>query len=80
MDKQVLEMLGLFTVPRDIKIKDREERALDTKLMNEARDFFGDSNPNSKGTDASSGNADASQDVNMFVDQKDAKKQKDLEK
>mgnify|MGYP006953007805 FL=1 len=42
MDKQVLEMLGLFTVPREIKIRNKEERALDTKLMNEAKAFFGE--------------------------------------
>jgi hypothetical protein len=29
MDKQILEMLGLFTVPPQAKIKDREERALE---------------------------------------------------
>ena len=68
MDKQVLEMLGLFTVPRDIKIKDKEERALENKLMNEAREFFGDINAKSDQTN------DLSKDVNMFIDQKDAKK------
>ena len=45
MDKQVLEMLGLFTVPREIKIRNKEERALDNKLMNEAKAFFGEQNP-----------------------------------
>ena len=48
MDKQVLEMLGLFTVPREIKIRNKEERALDTKLMNEAKAFFGEQDNKSK--------------------------------
>lgn len=68
MDKQVLQMLGLFTVPREIKIKDKEERALENKLMNEAREFFGETTAKSEPSN------DPSKDVNMFIDQKDAKK------
>jgi hypothetical protein len=40
MDKQVLEMLGLFSVPREIKLKDKEERALENQLLNQHMDFF----------------------------------------
>ena len=65
MVKQVLEMLGLFSVPRQLKIKDREERALENQLMNQHMEFF--DKPNI---------VDPKEDVtqDQFVDQKDVKK------
>ena len=40
MDRNALSDLGLFTVPPTVKIKDKEERALEAQLLNAHRDFF----------------------------------------
>ena len=33
-------MLGLFNVAPEIRIKDKEERALETQLLAQAKEFF----------------------------------------
>ena len=40
MDKQILQMLGLFTVPPEIKVKGKEEKQLESQLLREGKDFF----------------------------------------
>ena len=73
MDKSVVSMLGLFTVPPAAKIKDKEERALEAQLLNAHRDFFQGAGalPEAEAT----GPGDK-----MFVDSKDAKRMRELER
>ena len=40
MDQRQLQMLGLFNVAPEIRIKDKEERALETQLLAQAKEFF----------------------------------------
>jgi hypothetical protein len=40
MDKQILEMLGLFTVPPEARLKQQEQRTLESQLLSAHRDFF----------------------------------------
>ena len=68
-------MLGLFTVPPSVKIKDREERALEAQLLNAHRDFFQGCGPMPDTVDMKE-----AQNVDMFVDQKDAKRMRELER
>jgi len=61
MDDNILNMLGLFTVPPEMAMKDREERALEAQLMNAHKDFF------SANTDEMTPEEDKN-DVDIFVD------------
>jgi hypothetical protein len=73
MDKSVVSMLGLFTVPPAVKIKDKEERALEAQLLNAHRDFF-------QGAGALPEAEATAPGDNMFVDSKDAKRMRELER
>ena len=73
MHDTILNMLGLFTVPPEAKIKDWEECRLENQLLSAHKDFF-----NASTEDAV--NEENKDDDDLFVDQKDAKKQKDLER
>ena len=40
MDKNLVEMLGLFTVPKDIHIQTKAERDEEAQLLGAAKDFL----------------------------------------
>ena len=73
MDKSVVSMLGLFTVPPVAHIKNKEERALEAQLISAHRDFF-------QGAGALPDAEATSPSGDMFVDTKDAKRMRELER
>ena len=66
-------MLGLFTVPPEAKIKGRDERQLENQLLSAHKDFFL-GKPSSEDVQMKDASAD------IFVDRKEAKKQRDLQR
>ena len=66
-------MLGLFTVPPEAKIKGREERQLENQLLSAHKDFF-------SGKQSEDIPMKDMQTADIFVDRKEAKKQRDLQR
>lgn len=44
MDDQILNMLGLFTVPPEAKVIDKDEQRFEAQLLNAHKDFFNSNN------------------------------------
>ena len=81
MNKQVLEMLGLFTVPPDIKVRTKAQRDEDAMLVRDARDFFEDGQPTADGEGEMNKDGLKPQGAKgLFQDSADVKRAKDLQK
>ena len=52
MDKSIVQMLGLFNVPPQLRKKVTEDKAVDNQLLNSHKDFFAADQPEEESKEA----------------------------